>query len=454
MNRNRQTTVLSLCSFVISNALLAQLEPTAIAPMMDYREAHAMVPFASGMLVIGGFDGGTTTAACEWYDPEMDVWTSVASLPEPRQDATAHSVAEGVFVIGGWDGGATNLDDILRYDAELDEWTAVATMGQGRSGHSSVVTVEGIFICGGYNGSMDLAECDLFDLNSYEVTPMPGMDVARSSFAMMHFTHAGIPKTLVAGGFNPDAGFQLSSCELFDGDTWVAAADLPWGVDNLAGAVMGDGMTPVVTGGRVFNGSANLFEGMAQGAVYDAGSDDWVAFDLAGPHSYHGMAIGPESRVWISGGANESGSGVSTTFTFAEQGQLDGGSPASPFASVAELEECAGRFRAAVATDGNGLVVTGGDESLIGTGYRVDWGSSTDVFDAPRPADLSVFPNPCVGRSVLLGVDASQFWRVFDGNGVLVLEGQGSGLELSGLANGRYTVIASDGRTASLMLLR
>ena len=449
-----RVALVTTAAFICSMTLRAQLVPTAIAPMMDYREAHALVPVLGGMLAIGGFDGGATTASCEWYDPAVDAWSSVASLPEPRQDATAHATADGVFVIGGWNGAATNFDDILRYDAELDNWSVVATMGHGRSGHRSVVTPEGILICGGYDGSSDLSSCDVFDAYSYEIMPVAAMGTARSSFAMMHFTQAGTPMTLVAGGFNPNEGFQLASCELFDGEAWVAAADLPWGVDNLAGAVMAGGMTPVVAGGRVFNGSANLFEGIAQGAVYDAGSDAWVAFDLAGPHSYHGMATGPESRVWISGGVNETGSGVSTTFTFAELGQLDATSPASAFASVVEPEVCAGRFRAAVATDENGLVVTGGDASLIGTGYRVDLGSSTDVIDAPRPADLSVFPNPCAGRSVLMGVDAVQSWRVFDGNGGLVLEGQGPELDVSGMANGRYSVIASDGRTVSLMLLR
>ena len=452
MKRNRPTAVLSVCSFVISNALLAQLEPTAIAPMMDYREAHAMVPVGSGMLVIGGFDGGATTAACEWYDLEMDDWTSVASLPEPRQDATAHSVAEGVFVIGGWDGGATNFDDILRYDAELDEWTAVATMGQGRSGHASVVTPEGIFICGGYNGSVDLAECDLFDVSSYEVTPMPAMGVARSSFAMMQFDHAGTPLTLVAGGFNPGGGFQLAACEVFDGAAWVPAADLPWGVDNLAGAVIGGGSVPVVTGGRVFNGVANLFEGIDQGAVYDAGSDAWVAFDLAGPHSYHGMAAGSDSHIWISGGANETGNGVSTTFSFAEQGQLEAAGLVLPFASAMEPAECAGRFRAAVATDGDWVVVTGGDEAMVGTGYRVALNGPSVVSAPFEPSDLSVFPNPCVGRAVLVGADASEPWQVFDRNGRLVLEGRGPGVDLAPLANGWYTVRVAGGRKASVIL--
>lgn len=445
-NRACGLGLLTVGSLFFSLSLSAQFVPTPIAPMMDYRQAHAMAPVMGGMLAIGGFDGGATTASCEWYDPATDVWTSVSSLPEPRQDATAHATASGVYVIGGWNGGATNFNDILRYDEAADEWAVVANMSEGRSGHASVVTPDGILICGGYDGSSDLASCDLFDPNSYDVTPVADMGMARSSFAMMHFNHEGIPHTLVAGGFNPDAGFQLASCELFDGTAWGAAADLPWGVDNLAGAVF-DGASPVVAGGRVYNGAANLFEGIAQGAVYDAGSDAWAVFDLAAPHSYHGMAVTPDSRVWISGGVNETGSGVSTTHTFAEQGQLG----VAPFASVMEPAECAGRFRAAVADDGEWLVVTGGDASSIGTGYRVALGGASAVSEGGA-SDLTVFPNPAVGRTVLMGVGPATLWTAFDANGRPVLEGRGPEVDLTGFADGRYTVVLSDGQTAAIIL--
>lgn len=407
-----------------------------------------MVATADGVLVIGGFDGGATTTACEAYDAAVDVWESIASLPEPRQDATAHAVSEGVFVIGGWDGAATNYDDILWYDAAADAWHVVATMSEARSGHNSVVTPDGILICGGYDGSSDLASCDLFDPVSYAITPAPAMGTARSSFALMHFNHEGTALTLVAGGFNPAAGFQLAACELFDGEAWVAVADLPWGVDNLAGTVMG-GDSPVVAGGRVFNGAENLFEGIDQGAVYEVSSDAWGVFDLASAHSYHGIAAGPGNRLWVSGGVDQTGSGVTTTYSVAEQGQLD---PDLPFASASALAECAGRFRAAVATDGDWVYVTGGDESQIGTGYRVGLDVQSGAADPSGGEELSVFPNPAAGRAVLMGVGPSAEWRMFDDRGRLVLEGQGPGVDLTRFENGRYLVLTSDGRRAVLML--
>ena len=433
--------------------LSAQFNPMAIAPMMEYREAHALAPVANGMLAVGGFDGSTTTAACEWYDPASDVWTSVASLPEPRQDATAHGAADAVFVIGGWNGGSTNYDDILRYDAAGDTWSAVATLSHGRSGHRSVVTPDGILICGGYDGSADLASCDLFNTTTYDVTPVADMATARSSFAMMHYEQEGNEYTLVAGGFNPAEGFQLASCEVFDGTDWAAAADLPWAVDNLAGTVTYGGIAPIVSGGRIFNGAANLFEGIDQGALYDAGMDAWSVFDLQAPHSYHGMASSesPSSHIWITGGAHETGNGVTTTFSYAEEGILESMAPVIPFTSITDPMECAGRFRAASASNGEWLYVTGGDESYIGTGYKINLGISNGLSTAPAATNLSAFPNPCVGRSVLIGADVSTHWEVYDKSGRCVLAGTGPELELSMVSAGAYALRTADGRTVNLI---
>ena len=436
--------------------LLAQFNPQAIAPMMDYREAHALAPVANGMLAVGGFDGGATTAACEWYDPASDVWNSVASLPEPRQDATAHGVADAVFVVGGWNGGSTNFDDILRYDAASDTWSVVATLSHGRSGHRSVATSDGILICGGYDGSADLASCDLFNTTTYAVTPVADMGTARSSFAMVHFSHNGAALTLVAGGFNPNEGFQLDGCEIFDGSAWTAAADLPWAVDNLAGTVTYGGATPVVSGGRIFNGADNLFEGIAQGALYDAATDTWAAFDTQGPHSYHGMAssTSPSSHIWVSGGADETGNGVTTTFTYAEAGMLESMAPVIPFESVTDPMECAGRFRAAVASEGEWLYVTGGDESFVGTGYRVNLGLPSGINYAPAPAAVRVFPNPSVGRSVLIGAGAATTWQLMDQQGRCVMTGSGPELDLSACSVGTYTLVTNDGRNVTVIRQR
>lgn len=433
--------------------VLAQFNPLAIAPMMDYREAHALAPVANGMLAIGGFDGSATTGTCEWYDPSADVWNSVASLPEPRQDATAHGVNGAVFVIGGWNGGITNYDDIVRYDSASDAWTTVATMTHGRSGHRSVMTSAGILICGGYDGSSDLASCDLFNTATYEVTPVADITTARSSFAMMHYGQEGNEFTLVAGGFNPAEGFQLASCEIFDGTDWTSAADLPWAVDNLAGTVTYGGIMPIVSGGRIFNGAANLFEGIAQGALYDAGMDTWSVFDLQAPHSYHGMASSesPSSHIWITGGAHETGNGVTTTFSYAEEGNLESMAPVIPFTSITDPMECAGRFRAASASNGEWLYVTGGDESYIGTGYKINLGISNGLSATPASATLSAFPNPCVGRAVLIGADASTHWEVYDKSGCRVLAGTGPELELSMVSAGAYTLRTADGRTVNLI---
>ena len=76
---------------------------------------------------------------------------------------------------------------------------------------------------------------------------------------------------------------------------------MPVARDNHAATALpggGEENEVVLTGGRVFNADANLFEGLSEGAVFDPASGTWTAFDLTSPHSYHGMArIGGEPAV-------------------------------------------------------------------------------------------------------------------------------------------------------------
>ena len=99
----------------------------------------------------------------------------------------------------------------------------------------------------------------------------------------------------------------------------------------------------------------------------------------------------PSSHIWISGGADETGNGVTTTFTYAETGILESMAPVIPFESITDPMECAGRFRAAVASEGEWLYVTGGDESFVGTGYRVNLGLPGGITHAPAPAAGCVY---------------------------------------------------------------
>ena len=437
---------------------LPSFEP--IAPMMEYREGHVMGTVPDGVLAIGGFDGTATTASCEFYHTGDGLWTSVADLPAPRQDATAPALFENrVFVIGGWDGGATYYDDILQYDMDTDTWTPVATMSSGRAGHSSVLlSPPSILICGGYDGTQDLNSCDLFNTLTYEITPTASLAVARSSFALVA-SPATEAEAIAIGGFNPDEGFQLASTEVWDGTEWTPGPDLPYAADNLSAVWAESPDVVVVTGGRIYNAAENVFEGVAGGAFFGDGDTEWTAFELAHPHSYHVMGLHyfggtfADAGFYVEGGVDQTGAGLSPTPSASEYGSTyDASLGPLDVEFVALPNPMTGRFRAAIAPNDTWWYVTGGDAEGIGTAYRVQLDHPAAV-DSPAAAanSLAAFPNPAVGLTGILGLEATDRWALFDASGKQVHAGTGPSIDVGPLPTGQYMLQAGDGRVVRIV---
>lgn len=452
-----------LCAAAAVWAACAATGQEPIAPMMESRSGHVLAEVPGGLLAAGGFDGGVVTASCERYEVATGAWSAAASLPGPRRGATAHAVGGAVYVLGGEDGGGGLPTAVLRYAPEADVWEAVAELGTGRTGHASAVLPSGkVLVCGGYDGAVDLASCETFDPQTYEVAPAASLATGRSSFVLLGIDGNAWQGLLAVGGFNPAAGFQIASTERYDPveDVWTPDADLPTAVDNLAGASLYG--RPIVTGGRVYDPVANAFAGTATGAIYDYPLAQWVPFDLVGRHSYHAMAV--RINAWwfeavVCGGADATGVGVAPTYSPSEHLLLGLNTPPDIFDSALlapDVAECAGRYLPAYARSGAFGYFTGGDPELVGTGWRIDL---TDIGSAgtlqAAAADLFVFPNPAHGRVALVGLSSeNDAWVLYSSAGQKVKEGRGPQLDLAGLMNGTYRVVDSkSGRSFQLVKL-
>ena len=443
-------------------AACAAVGQEPIAPMMESRSGHVLAEVPGGLLAAGGFDGGVVTSSCERYEVATGAWSAAASLPGPRRGATAHAVGGAVFLVGGEDGGGGLPTAVLRYAPEADVWEAVAELGTGRTGHASAVLPSGkVLVCGGYDGAVDLASCETFDPQTYEVAPAASLATGRSSFVLLGIDGNAWQGLLAVGGFNPAAGFQLASTERYDPieDVWTPDADLPTAVDNLAGASLYG--RPIVTGGRVYDPVANAFAGTATGAIYDYPLAQWVPFDLVGRHSYHAMAV--RINAWwfeavVCGGADATGVGVAPTYSPSEHLLLGLNTPPDIFDSALlapDVAECAGRYQPAYARSGAFGYFTGGDPELVGTGWRIDL---TDIGSAgtvtAATSDLFVFPNPAHGRVALVGLrEAAAGWDVLASDGRILASGRGPALDTAGLPAGLLLVReTATGRTARLLV--
>ena len=436
--------------------LLAQVpfDVYSCVNLIEFREAHEMVSLGiEGLeeewswLAIGGSDGDQALAtvelgmsAIDGYEPES--WFPVASMSTARQDFQAFGFGGAkALVLGGYD-GIDALSTTEFYDVSSDVWTAGPEMSTPRTHHRAVWMGETkLLITGGFNGVSETASCEILDVVSFTVTEAAPMLTARASHTL---TPLGEGKFLAAGGFNAAEGFQLSSCEVYDAltDTWSAVAALPVARDNHAAWTLpaSDGENGVIlTGGRVFDEAANLFTGLAEGAIYDPASATWTAFDMASRHSYHGMARMGEDANWFAlGGVDESGAGVTTTYGQAEWGS---GSTSmvwepGPIGTGQNPGLLENRFKAAMAPSWAGWVVTGGDAGGIGTCAVVV--GPTSFVEESESEPFTVFPNPAVGRTVLHGTGANPEWTLRNAMGQSVRQGVGTSFDVTGLPSGGY----------------
>ena len=208
----------------------------------------------------------------------------------------------------------------------------------------------------------------------------------------------------------------MAHCEFYrpDLDLWTETGELPVARDNHA--AVSSGLFPIVTGGRVFNAEANLFEGLAEGAWYDPEVWNWVAFDMASPHSYHGMGkrnlvangISYGAPWWCMGGVDESGVGVETTLAWPSWALMRPTTGRAwngwgPIGTGQNPDLLNGRYAAMVGTDA-GWVVTGGDAAGIGT-----WPLWSGPWRMRRmhPRGLVLYPNPA-GAVAIQGVGAQE----------------------------------------------
>ncbi|HEY3319857.1 MAG TPA: kelch repeat-containing protein, partial [Planctomycetota bacterium] len=189
------------------------------------RYSHTSTLLQNGrILVAGGWDGSTTFASAELYDPATGTWTATGSLAAARRLHTATLLPSGkVLVVGGR--GAGYLSSAEVYDPAAGNWTTLNPMTIGRAYHTATLLSNGkVLVTGGYNSSGGfLSSADVYD-------PATGLWSAAGAMGAGRYLHTATllqnGKVLVAGGYN--ASVSLSSAELYDPATgnWTATGSL------------------------------------------------------------------------------------------------------------------------------------------------------------------------------------------------------------------------------------
>jgi N-acetylneuraminic acid mutarotase len=140
------------------------------------------------LYVIGGESSTGVLADLQRYDPVMDTWTTLMSMPTARAGAAAAVIDDGIFVIGGRQSingpcsGGPYLATVEKYDIDTNTWSPVAQLPTPRSDLAAVARGGKIFVFGGCSSTGVTGEVDMYDpqTNTWTTGLMP-MPTARAS---------------------------------------------------------------------------------------------------------------------------------------------------------------------------------------------------------------------------------------------------------------------------------
>src|SRR5947209_15719330 len=168
------------------------------APLPARAEAASGDTTHGGFLYVIGGEGSTGVLAdLQRYDPVMDMWTTLTSMPTPRAGAAAAVIDDGIFVIGGRQStggpcsGGPYSGAVEKYDIDTDTWSTVAPLPNPRSDLAAVAHGGKIYVFGGCTGTASAPsvtnEVDMYDpqTNTW-TTGLASMPTPRASLVAGH----------------------------------------------------------------------------------------------------------------------------------------------------------------------------------------------------------------------------------------------------------------------------
>jgi len=206
------------------------------------------------------FGGNGSEDLAQMYDPELGLWSTLATIPNPRYGAACAVVDGRVYLVGGLPRQPANF--VLRavdvYDPTTDSWSQAAPMLADRYSLAATALDGQLYAIGGRNGT----------------------------------------------------GNCLTTVEVYDpsSDSWEARSPLPVGVHSPAAATSNNSI--FVFGGFSGGGCGGGSVGLVY--EYDESIDLWnVRTDM--PTARHGLTTSVvDSRIYAIGGIDGFGTALST----------------------------------------------------------------------------------------------------------------------------------------------
>jgi hypothetical protein len=173
---------------------------------------------ANKVLLVGGNSGSATLSAVYLFDPGQSAFSTLASIPSPRERHTAVTLSGGRILIAGGLNGSTVLSSAIVFDpgSGPGSWSTTGSMTSGRWGHAmnllpTAVTTSGqVIVSGGSNGTSTLSSTEIWNGASWT------LDGAMVAPVQQHASVTLGNKILIAGGAVGNGSTTVSAAELYD----------------------------------------------------------------------------------------------------------------------------------------------------------------------------------------------------------------------------------------------
>ena len=271
------------------------------APMSQTRISLGAIAVDGKIYAIGGFTASGYLSINEQYDPKTNTWTTLTSMPTPRNAFTIAAYQNSIYCIGGitsdgsrggwYDCGVNEV-----YDTVTDSWSTKASLPVNASNLQAHVIDGKIFVIAGSN----LFMYDPITDSWLQKTSMPTITpISKISFVLTPTDD----KIIVIGTFlasSPNTDYE-QKVMIYDPktDMWREGTSPP-PVETVSGIV------GVTTG--VYAPQRVYVLGPYNSIVYDPASDTWsTAKAILTPRNSFSVAIVDDILYAIGGSAPNTG---------------------------------------------------------------------------------------------------------------------------------------------------
>jgi serine/threonine protein kinase/N-acetylneuraminic acid mutarotase len=285
---------------VTSTAESVKLAPRTLQPAAEWRSlpdaptARLMMAWTElddKIWIAGGMNHGETLQIVQSYDPQTGAWQPQPPLPVVLHHATAATYRGEVVVIGGASDELAQTSDKV-FALRGNSWVELPSLQYPRAAAAAAVVGDKLVVVGGQNEKQLVAQTEVFDGQSWTVAadlPTPREHLAAVSDGTYVYT---------VGGRFLSADKNSSAFERFDpvSGEWTKLVDMPTPRGSY-GATFIDGRIVAI-------GGEEPTRVLTTAEMYDVAGGTWTPLPPISTARHGEVVATVGDTVYVIGGAN------------------------------------------------------------------------------------------------------------------------------------------------------